>query len=65
MNDELVDFSTEGSKKLFRSTRYLEFDLEGIAKEESAPDLVYETGDHARILPVNDTLDCSCHVPSV
>lgn len=52
-NEELVDFSTAESRELFRSTRYLAFDLDGISKGESA-DLVYETGDHARIFPAND-----------
>ena len=54
-NDELVDFSTSESKKLFRSTRFLQFDLDGISQNQSAPDLSYESGDHARILPVNDS----------
>lgn len=53
-NDELVDFSTPESKELFRSTRFLEFDLNGISQNQSESDLTYESGDHARILPVND-----------
>jgi len=61
-NEELVDFTTAKSRDLFKSTRYLEFDLSGISKKKS--DLIYETGDHARILPVNDkslVLDmCNC-----
>ena len=53
-NDELVDFPTPESKKLFRSTRFLEFDLNGISQNQSESDLTYESGDHARILPIND-----------
>ena len=69
MNKELVDFSTDESEKLFRSTRYLEFNLDGIS-QHTAQDLIYETGDHARILPVNDTsvvlemCDCLGILPS-
>jgi len=56
MNDELVSFPTEESKALYRSTRFLEFNLEGgVSQCEEKHDLVYETGDHARILPVNDS----------
>ena len=54
MNDELVDFSTPESEKLFRSTRFLEFSLDGISQHDTQ-DLSYVTGDHAQILPVNDT----------
>mmetsp|Transcript_3234 Transcript_3234/g.7163 ORF Transcript_3234/g.7163 Transcript_3234/m.7163 type:complete len:1592 (+) Transcript_3234:138-4913(+) len=56
MNDELVSFPSEESKKLYRSTRFVEFNLKGaVSQGEEKQDLVYETGDHARILPVNDS----------
>lgn len=54
MNDELVDFSTPESEKLFRSTRFLEFSLDGISQHDTQ-DLSYVTGDYAQIMPVNDT----------
>jgi sulfite reductase alpha subunit-like flavoprotein len=53
-NSELVDFSKPGAKDAYKPTRFLEFDLAGIStsKEDSAA-LVYETGDHAKLLPAN------------
>ena len=53
-NSELVDFSDEESKKTFKSTRFLEFNLDGKSQDPAAKPLAYETGDHARIIPSNN-----------